>query len=104
VSNGTRKESQVSIREYRLLPHCFYGYWSRRVGKAVPFPVIVFLVIKCFVCQILHCLISGIFFSPSFLDLFPKKRLLDELLLVAGKCVRICGLWWMKGDGLTTIP
>jgi len=91
----------------------FYCTVSMGIGrgglrKAMPFPVIVFLVIKCFVCRILRCLISGFFFFflLAFLDFFPKKkRPLDELLLVASKCVWICGLWWMKkGGGRTVVP
>ena len=57
-----RKEGKLAFKHAVFYRTISMGVGRGGLGEAIPFHSIVFLVIKCFVCQILYCLISGFFF------------------------------------------
>jgi len=58
-----RREGKLAFEHAVFHRTISMGIGRGGLKKTIPFPSIVFLVIKCFVCQIFYCLISGFFFS-----------------------------------------
>jgi len=61
-----RKEGKLAFKHAVFCRTISMGISRGGLEKTIPFPSTVFLVIKCFVCQIFYCLISGFFFLLSF--------------------------------------
>lgn len=77
MSNEPKKERQVGTQEYRLLLHCFYGYWPRRVEESDAIPYNCISSDQMFRLSDTSLFDIGLlffpFFSLSFHDFFPKK-------------------------------